>query len=55
MPLFQEGTAETFNFMLLGMGAILGMMAIYIVNLVVRWRNARQEMRSLEELQAEEG
>lgn len=54
MPLLQEGTADTFNFMLLGMGAILGMMAIYVVNLVMRWRDARQSIQTLQQLQEEE-
>lgn len=55
MPLFQQGTADTFNFMLLGMGVILGTMALYIANLVMRWRSARREMHTLQQLQEEDG
>lgn len=50
-----DGPADTFNFMLLGFAVILGTMALFIVSLVVRFRNARRDLELLGEIEAEEG
>lgn len=52
--LLQEGPADTFDFMVLGMAVILGLMTIYVVSLITRWRNARRELQLLEDLDQEQ-
>lgn len=51
--LFQEAPAETFNFMILGFGVILGSMALFVISLFVRFRNFRRELKYLEETEGE--
>jgi hypothetical protein len=45
-----EGPANTLNYMIAGYVVIFGVMAVYLVSLVVRWRNLRQDEESLQEL-----
>jgi hypothetical protein len=47
--LFQEATADTFNFMVLGFGVILGAMALFVLSFFVRFRNLRRDLEYLEE------
>ena len=47
-----EPPADTFNYMLLGFGVILGTMALFLVSLVVRFKNLRREVMLIEELEA---
>ena len=51
--LFQEAPADTFNFMVLGFGVILGSMALFVISLFVRFRNLRREMEYLKETEGE--
>ncbi len=51
--LFQDAPADTFNFMVLGYGVILGSMTLFILSLFVRFRNLRRELDYLEESEAE--
>ncbi len=51
MMFLQEGPADTLAYMLLGYGVILGAMAAFIVNLVLRFRNLRKDVELLEELE----
>lgn len=53
MTFLQQGAADTLNFMLLGMGVILGIMLSYVVNLVLRLRSARNELELLQSIDAE--
>lgn len=53
MTFLQQGAADTLNFMLLGMGVILGIMLLYVVNLVLRLRSARNELELLQSIDAE--
>jgi hypothetical protein len=46
-------TANTVNYMLAGYGVIFGIMLIYLVSLVVRWRNLRQDESMLKDLDKE--
>lgn len=48
--LFQQGPAETFNYMLLGFGVILGVMGLYVANIALRFRNMRHDLRVLQEI-----
>ena len=51
--LFQESPADTFNFMVLGFGVILGSMGLFVVSLFIRFRNLRSELKYLEETEGE--
>ena len=51
---FQEGSADTTNFMIAGYVIIFGVMLIYLVSLLVRQRNLQKDMQVLEEIQSEE-
>jgi hypothetical protein len=51
--LILEPPADTFNFMLLGFGVILGTMALFLVSLVVRFNNLRRDVMQIEELEAD--
>jgi len=46
--LFQEVPASTFNYMLLGFCAILGIMGLFLISLVVRFRNLCRDLEQLE-------
>jgi hypothetical protein len=48
----QEAPADTVSYMILGFGVILGTIGLYLVSLVVRWRNAQRDLRMLEEIEA---
>jgi hypothetical protein len=48
----QEAPADTVSYMILGFGVILGTIGLYLVSLVVRWRNATRDLRMLEEIEA---
>jgi hypothetical protein len=47
-------TPDTINFMLLGFSVIYGVIALYLVSLLVRFRNLRQDERTLDELEKKE-
>jgi len=48
--LLQEGPAQTTGYMLAGYGVIFGVMAFYLVSLILRARNLRQDLQTLEDL-----
>jgi hypothetical protein len=48
--IFQEGPAQTTNYMILGYAVIFGMMMVYIASLYLRQRNLKQDLELLEEL-----
>lgn len=50
MAFLQQGPAETTNYMLAGFGVIFGVMFIYLASLVVRVRNLKQDLQTLDEL-----
>lgn len=52
--LSQQGPAETGEFMLLGYAVILGVMAMYIVNLYLRFRNLGRDRAALDEVLGDE-
>jgi hypothetical protein len=47
----QEGPADTLSYMLLGYAVILGAMAVFVISLVVRFRNLRKDVELLDELE----
>lgn len=49
----QETTANTFNYMILGFGVILGVIVFYLISLVARFRNLNQDLELLNEIEAE--
>lgn len=46
--LFQEVSINTFNYMLLGFSVILGIMALFLISLLVRFRKLYRELEQLE-------
>ena len=50
---FQEAPADTLNYMIAGYAVILGTMGLYIVNIIVRFRNLRQDEALLDEIETE--
>ncbi|HKY84286.1 MAG TPA: hypothetical protein VJ160_05610 [Anaerolineales bacterium] len=49
---FQDATADTLNYMILGYAVILGAMALYVLSLWIRTRNARRDLTALGELES---
>jgi hypothetical protein len=45
---------DTFSYMLAGYIVIFGVMAIYLISLVIRHRNLNQDLETLEELEDKE-
>ena len=43
--------ANTMGYMIAGYAVIFGVMLIYMVSLVVRWRNLRQDEETLREIE----
>lgn len=49
--IFQQGPADTFNYMVFGFAVILGSMALHMLSLWIRFRNLRRDLEVLEEIQ----
>ena len=49
--LTQQGPAETTGYMVAGYIVIFGLMLVYLVSLIVRFRNLKQDLQVLEELE----
>ena len=49
----QQTPAETFNYMVLGFSVILGVLFIYIVSILVRFRNLKKDIALLQEVEVE--
>lgn len=52
--MFQEGPADTLNYMIAGYAVILGTIGLYIVSLIMRFRSLRQDEVLLDEIGAEQ-
>ena len=52
--MFQEGPADTLNYMIAGYAVILGTMGLYIVSLIMRFRSLRQDEALLDEIETEQ-
>ena len=50
--MLQEATPDTYGYMLLGYGVILGTMVLFVASLVSRFRNLRRDLELMEEVQA---
>jgi hypothetical protein len=50
--LLQEGPAQTANYFIAGYFVIFGVMALYLVSLIIRRRNLKADLETLEEMQA---
>ncbi|HEY9088589.1 MAG TPA: hypothetical protein VIO36_10505 [Anaerolineaceae bacterium] len=46
-----EGPANTLAYMIAGYAIIFTVLAVYLVSLVVRWRNLRQDEETLREIE----
>ena len=51
--LFQDAPADTFNFMVLGFGVILGSIGLFVISLFVRFKNLRRDLEYLKETEGE--
>jgi hypothetical protein len=49
----QQTPAETFNYMVLGFSVILGVLFVYIVSILVRFRNLKKDIALLQEIEVE--
>jgi hypothetical protein len=49
-----QAPAETFNYMVLGFSVILSAILLYILSLVVRFRNLKRDLLILEEIKTKE-
>ncbi len=47
-------TPDTVNFMILGYAVIFAVMAIYLISLVVRFHNLREDQKTLDEVEKEQ-
>jgi Na+-transporting methylmalonyl-CoA/oxaloacetate decarboxylase gamma subunit len=50
----QEAPANTFNYMVLGFGVIFVVMSLFIVSLVVRFRNLSRDLELLDDIDDKE-
>jgi len=50
---FQEVIPDTSGYMIAGYVIAFSVMAIYLLSLVIRWRNLKQDLAMLEEMQKE--
>lgn len=51
MLFLEQGPIETTNYMIMGYSVIFGVMLIYLVSLFLRFRNLKQDMEVLEEIE----
>jgi hypothetical protein len=52
---FLNGPADTFNYMVLGFGVILGSIAIFIASLAFRFRKLKREIEFLQDIEMDQG
>ena len=50
--ILQEAPADTLNYMLLGYAVILGTIALFIMSLVMRFRNLQRDVKLLDDLES---
>ncbi|GAP14015.1 hypothetical protein LARV_01775 [Longilinea arvoryzae] len=46
-----EGPADTLTYMIAGYAVIFGVMLIYLVSLILRWKNLRKDIEVLKDLE----
>ncbi len=46
-----DAPADTLTYMIAGYSVIFGIMAIYLVSLIVRWKNLRKDEELLKDLE----
>ena len=51
MNLLLQTPAETFNYMVLGYAFILGILSLYLVSIVLRFRKLKQEVELLKDVE----
>ncbi|MDD2694473.1 MAG: hypothetical protein PHD58_00935 [Anaerolineales bacterium] len=51
---FQQAPADTGAYMIAGYAVIFGVMAIYLISLVIRRRSLQQDLQVLEEMEKKE-
>jgi hypothetical protein len=48
-----DAPADTLNYFIAGYSVIFGVMLVYLISLFVRFRNLRQDEKTLEEMEEE--
>jgi hypothetical protein len=48
-----QGPAQTLNYMIAGYVVFFTVLVIYLISLVIRWRNLRQDEEMLEQVEQE--
>ncbi len=51
--ILQQGPADTTDYMIFGYAVIFGVMLLYLISLILRRRNLKQDMELIEELNKE--
>ncbi len=46
-----DAPAQTMGYMVAGYSVIFGVMLVYLISLIVRWRNLRQDEEMLEQVE----
>jgi TRAP-type C4-dicarboxylate transport system permease small subunit len=46
-----DAPADTLNYFIAGYSVIFGVMLVYLISLIVRFRNLRQDEKNLEEME----
>ena len=49
--LLAQGPAETTGYFIAGYAVIFGVMFLYLISLLIRWRNQAQDLQILEEIE----
>jgi hypothetical protein len=52
--LLQDVPADTTSYMIMGFVVIFGMMALYVISLIMRRRNLEQDLEVLQEMEQDE-
>lgn len=50
--MMEPTTADTFSYMVLGYGVILGAIGVFLISLMVRFRNLRRDLAMLQKLES---
>jgi hypothetical protein len=50
--MFLQAPAETMGYMLMGFTVILGTMGLFVLSLIVRFHNLKQDLEVLKEIEA---
>ena len=52
--LFQEATPNTVGYLVAGYAVIFGLMGLFLLSLISRWRNLKKDLALLDELEKDQ-